>query len=149
MVYDNKQLKAATAELDSLVLDFPDDFRWLAVDAVSGPYVYLQVMLDSFFDKPLVIEGPVERSNCRLSPVKGLVVISCNGGIQITNHSPDANEEPREDKPREDKPVDEPEDKPEDEPEEKPGKDKPANPSLDDLSPEQLRMLLKEILGRL
>ena len=102
----------------------------------------MQTRFRDFKDKQFVVRGPVEQNICE--PLANIDLAYCYGTPEIVQAS-DANlnggnkgNKLNENKPNENKPN-----------ESKPDENKPAIPSIDNLSPEQLKSLLKDILGKL
>ena len=87
-------------------------------------------------DKQFVVRGPVEENVCKPQTLTNIKLSYCNGKPEIVQASDvdlNGGNKSNENKPDENKQ----------------NENQPAIPSIDDLSPEQLKSLLKDILGKL
>ena len=146
VLYDNELMLSKTVELDFFFLALYGRRNGLWIEAQREPFVGMHARFDNYFGKRFVVRGPAENSNCyeRL-PVEGLKLNYCIGQVLISNVSDD---KPKEEKPEENRQEENRQEENRSD-ENRQREDKPKVPSLEDLNAEQLRMLLKEILGRL
>lgn len=145
-MYDKNSIVSKTVDLD--FFSHYTEKNYLQLEAKRNPDIYMWSTFRNCEGKQFVVRGP-GADQCKPKSLGGLKV-NCIGEVEIVPASEaDLNggnrrgNRPNENKPNENKPN---ESKPN---ENKPNESKPAIPSLDDLSPDQLKSLLKDILGRL
>lgn len=128
VIYDKDQVISKTVDIKDFVVENYKEF-WLTIEATRQPNIEMSVTFADYWGKQFVIEAPVGKakglSQNSVGGVKGLKVNKSTGDFKIrkatdADFSNGKAEESR-----------------------------PARPSLNELSPEELKDLLRDILGRL